>query len=87
MLARIRDALTEAGERSLDPDSPTSVGERCRRLIDSALRAGIAHVTYPGGHTPPYPEAMRLGYRRVSLGAWAPRARCSGWSPAASSSG
>ena len=72
MLARIREALTEAGERSLDPDSPTSVGERCRRLIDSALRAGVAHVTYPGGHTPPYPEAMRLGYRRVSLGGIGP---------------
>ncbi|HZM66043.1 MAG TPA: hypothetical protein VFC16_07055 [Nakamurella sp.] len=67
MLARIRDALTEAGERSQDPDSPTSVGERCRRLIDSALRSGAAHVTYPGGDTPPLKEAMRLGYRRVAM--------------------
>ena len=31
-------------------------------------RSMYTHVTYPGGHTPPYPEAMRLGYRRVSLG-------------------
>ena len=68
LLPQIRDALTEAGERSQDPDSPTSVGERCRRLIDSALRSGLAHVKAPRGHTPALPEATRLGWKRISMG-------------------
>ena len=65
MLTQVRAALTEAGQRSRDPDSPTNVGERVRRLLDSCLRSGAAHVTTPGGYPPPEVDAIRLGYRRV----------------------
>ncbi|HZM65539.1 MAG TPA: hypothetical protein VFC16_04465 [Nakamurella sp.] len=67
MLSEVRAALTEAGQRSRDPDSPTNVGERVRRLLDSCLRSGAAHVTTPGGYPPPEDEATRLGYRRVPI--------------------
>lgn len=67
MLAQVREALTEAGQRSRDPDSPTNVGERVRRLLDTCLRSGAAHVTTPGGYSPPEADAMRLGYRRVPV--------------------
>lgn len=68
MLVDVHAALTEAGERSLDPDSPSSVGERCRQMIASALRSGTIHLTYPGGVTPEYPEALLYGHRRVVTG-------------------
>ena len=68
MLTEVRVALTDAGIRAIDPDSPSSVGERCRQLIASALQAGAIHVTLPGGMTPEYPEALQLGYRRVIVG-------------------
>src|SRR6478735_2112273 len=67
MLGQVRAALTEAGLRSRDPDSPTSVGERVRRLLDTCLRSGAAYVTTPGGFQPSEPAALRLGYRRVWL--------------------
>lgn len=63
MLAEVREALTEAGDRSQDPDSPTSTGERCRQFIAAALRKGTIHVTYPGGVIPEYPEALQYGHR------------------------
>ena len=65
MIAEVQAALTEAGHRSLDPDSPTSVGERVRRLLGTCLRSGTAHVTAVGGYPPGEPEALRLGWRRV----------------------
>ena len=63
MLAEVREALTEAGDRSQDPDSPTSTGERCRQFIAAALRKGTIHLTYPGGVVPEYPEALQYGHR------------------------
>lgn len=63
MLADVREALTEAGDRAQDPDSPTSTGERCRQFIAAALRKGTIHVTYPGGVIPEYPEALQYGHR------------------------
>ena len=63
MLAEVREALTEAGDRAQDPDSPTSTGERCRQFIAAALRKGSIHVTYPGGVIPEYPEALQYGHR------------------------
>lgn len=65
MLGQVREALTEAGHRSLDPDSPTNVGERVRRLLGTCLRSGTAHVTAFGGYAPGEPEALRLGWRRM----------------------
>lgn len=67
MLAQVRSALTEAGQRSRDPDSPTNVGERVRRLLDTCLRSGAAHVTTPGGYPPSEADAIRMGYRRVTV--------------------
>ena len=61
MLGEVREALTEAGDRSQDPDSPTSTGERCRQFIAAALRKGTIHLTYPGGVIPEYPEALQYG--------------------------
>ena len=63
MLGEVREALTEAGDRSQDPDSPTSTGERCRQFIAAALRKGTIHLTYPGGVIPEYPEALQYGHR------------------------
>ena len=63
MLGEVREALTEAGDRSQDPDSPTSTGERCRQFIAAALRKGSIHLTYPGGVIPEYPEALQFGHR------------------------
>ena len=63
MLGEVREALTEAGDRSQDPDSPTSTGERCRQFIAAALRKGTIHLTYPGGIIPEYPEALQYGHR------------------------
>ena len=63
LLADVREALTEAGDRSQDPDSPTSTGERCRQFIAAALRKGTIHLTYPGGVIPEYPEALQYGHR------------------------
>lgn len=67
MLREVEAALTDAGERAIDPDSPNSVGERCRQLIVSALRSGTIHLTGVGGLPPNSPEALRFGYRRVLL--------------------
>ncbi|HEY5880972.1 MAG TPA: toprim domain-containing protein [Nakamurella sp.] len=63
LLEQVRESLTEAGDRSQDPDSPTSTGERCRQFIGAALRKGSIHVTYPGGVVPEYPEALQYGHR------------------------
>lgn len=63
MLIDVQEALTEAGDRAQDPDSPTSTGERCRQFIAAALRKGTIHVTYPGGVIPEYPEALQYGHR------------------------
>lgn len=64
MLEQVRAALTESGQRSRDPDAPTNVGERVRRLLDTCLRSGAAYVTAIGGRTPQEPDALRLGWRR-----------------------
>ena len=68
LLADVDAALTDAGRRAIDPDSPNSLSERCRQVMVSALRAGTIHLTYPGGITPDGPEALRYGHRRVSMG-------------------
>lgn len=68
LLTEVEVALTDAGNRAVDPDSPNSLGERCRQIMVSVLRSGAIHLTYPGGLTPHGPEALRYGHRRVSLG-------------------
>lgn len=67
MLVEVRAALTEAQRRGQDQDAPTSVGERCRSYIASALRAGAIHLSAIGGADPPMPEALSCGYRRVRV--------------------
>ena len=65
MLDDVRVALSEAEQRGQDPDSPSSIGERCRQYIASALRSGAIHVSAVGGVEPAMPDALRYGYRRV----------------------
>lgn len=67
MLVEVRAALTEAQRRGQDQDAPTSVGERCRSYIASALRAGAIHLSAIGGTDPPMPEMLACGYRRVRV--------------------
>ena len=65
MLVEVRAAMTEAEVRAKDPDAPSSVGERCRQYIASALRSGAIHVTAIGGADPEMPAALNYGYRQI----------------------
>jgi len=67
MLTEAHTALGDNAERQEDPDQPSDVNERIRRLLVAAFTELAVHVTQIGGRTPPLPDALLLGWRRLEL--------------------